>query len=439
MNNAILFIIVFSLQAFGVSAQPSRWSLTECVEAAQKNSYARQLQLLEVAGAEAAHRNPLLDFLPTVQLNGNHIYNFGSVIEPSTNSRVSSQIQSNNFSLDARVNLLDANSFANARKNEWDIKAAQASREMVEQELTLKVIQQYFAVIYAAEWLKAQQRQLENTAYNLHRIEKEVALGNKSNSDLYDMQLAYSQDQNKILETRQSLQNNKLLLLQLMNVNLANPDDFDVTEVQPLQLQGTYALDTAYTAAIANRPESRYYEYQRNSLSMAAKIRRNAVLPSISAFYSYGSFYFKTLNQPGGDTFWKQLGNNKNHYAGLSLNIPLFDAFRTRQNVQRALVEVDKNETRRKQENQKIYQTLEQDILTARQAADMLRSQEEVAGFARESFQTTEAKFVKDKTDAYVYTASKNQLLNAEYGLLKSRYTMTYLDMKIRFLQTGKL
>src|SRR5690606_7350127 len=203
MKGKSFFYILVLATAMPLFAQQQVWTLQQCLETGKENSLDFQLSQLEVLSAETTHRIPLLEYLPKVDFSASHNYSIGSTIDPATNNRVSSNIQSDNFSLNASMNLLNFNVFTTARRNKIAVLKAQADKETTQAEYSLSILENYFNVLYTQELLKIQLDQFENAKFNLKRVEKEVELGNRPNSDLYDMQVSYSQEENNILETKQ--------------------------------------------------------------------------------------------------------------------------------------------------------------------------------------------------------------------------------------------
>lgn len=109
---------------------------------------------------------------------------------------MSSDIQYDNFNVNANMNLLDFGNLANSQKNKIDIDLAKADKKVVEYEYKLQLLSNYFDALFSQELVKIQKEQLQNTTFNLNRIKKEVEIGNKPQSDLYDIQLSFSQDEN---------------------------------------------------------------------------------------------------------------------------------------------------------------------------------------------------------------------------------------------------
>jgi outer membrane protein len=59
--------------------------------------------------------------------------------------------------------------------------------------------------------------------------------------------------------------------------------------------------------------------------------------------------------------------------------------------------------------------------------------------YAKASLITTQAKFISGKVEAILYSTVKNQLLAAEYELLKNNLQLQYIDLKINLLKNNIL
>lgn len=184
----IILLIGFSHLAIG---QVNTWSVQECMDKALENNIEIKIRQLEVKKVQKSHNSLLNQLLPSVNLFGDQSYNFGSTIDPSTNGRVSSNIQFDNFYINAKMNLIDFGMFFTVQKEKIDIEIAKAEKEIIENEYKLQVLESFYQALFTQELLTIQKLQLDNALFNLDRIRKEVDLGSKPKSDLYDMQLSF--------------------------------------------------------------------------------------------------------------------------------------------------------------------------------------------------------------------------------------------------------
>lgn len=220
-NNIIIILLIgFSHLAIG---QVNTWSVQECMDKALENNIEIKIRQLEVKKVQKSHNSLLNQLLPSVNLFGDQSYNFGSTIDPSTNGRVSSNIQFDNFYINAKMNLIDFGMFFTVQKEKIDIEIAKAEKEIIENEYKLQVLESFYQALFTQELLTIQKLQLDNALFNLDRIRKEVDLGSKPKSDLYDMQLSFSQEEKRIVETEQLSKIQKMQLFQLMNFLQINP------------------------------------------------------------------------------------------------------------------------------------------------------------------------------------------------------------------------
>ncbi|MFL9844519.1 TolC family protein [Flavobacterium rhizosphaerae] len=434
-GKAFIYILLWFTVCSATSQEV--WTLQDCIETGKKNNPDFQLRQLEILSAETTHRSPIMEYLPKVDFSASQSYSVGSTIDPATNNRISSSIQSDNFALNAGITLLDFNVFTTARRNKIAVLKAAADKEATAAEYCLSILENYFNVLYTQELLKIQQNQFENATFNLNRIEKEVTLGSKPNSDLYDIKVSYSQEENNILETKQLLYSQKLTLLQLLNVEDIDPDDILLAEVEEKIV--TEKIETSvFENTVKNYPSIRAANLAIEMSKKDVTIQKNKYLPSLDAFYSYSSFYYLPLNQASGqqvNPFWTQINDNKNHYIGFQVNVPIFNGLRTSRDVQLAKIEYKKRQVESEKEKIKLRQTIEQEEAKKRQNMILINQLEDTRRYAEKSFTTTQAKFSSGLVEAIVFTTSKNQMLMAQYNLLKAQYTVQYIKYKLQFLQ----
>lgn len=434
MNKKRILTIAFFLYFALVNGQGNPWSLTKCMETALQHNIEIKIKALEIKRTQQSQNSVLNRMLPSVNLYGEQSYNFGSTIDPSTNGRVSSNIQNDNFFLNAKTNLIDFNAFANAKKDKISIELAKAEKEVVENEYKLQLLESYYQALYTQELLKIQKEQLQQASFNLDRITKEVAIGSKAQSDLYDMQLSYSEEENSYLAAQQLYGIQKTQLFQLMNIFDVETDTV-VLEVYFEEKASDLVENTTYNPKI-KRAE---FQYQ-NSLKSIAVARANN-LPVLSAYYGYSTFYYKNIKDSNGftDSFSNQLSDNKSQQLGMQIAIPIFNGFRNNKKIIASKIESQKAKLVVEQEKQELDKQLaleEQNKENYLQLQQQLNNRQQ---YAKASFTTMQAKFASGRVEAIIFSAVKNQLLKAEYDGLKNKLQLQYIDLKIKLLKNNVL
>jgi outer membrane protein len=434
MNNKIVLTIVFLAFCALASGQGNPWSLTKCMETALQNNIEIKIRQLEIKRTQQSQNSVLNRMLPVVNLYGEQAYNFGSSIDPSTNGRVSSNIQNDNFYLNAKTNLIDFNAFANAQKDKINIELAKAEKEVIENEYKLQLLESYYQTLYTQELLKIQKEQLKQASFNLDRVTKEVAIGSKPQSDLYDMQLSFSEEENRNLETEQLYGIKKTQLFQLMNVTGVATDE---VVLKPYLNERT----TEDAQKALNNPKIKLAELKHQSSLKSIDLERANNLPVLSAYYTFSTFYYKTLNQSGTntDSFRNQLADNKSQQIGMQLNIPVFNGFRNNKKISSSKIESDKVKLNIEQEKQQLDKQVTLEEQNKRNYLQLQYKLNEKQRYAKASLATTQAKFTSGKVEAIIYSSVKNQLLSAEYEVLKNSLQLQYIDLKISLLKKDSL
>ncbi|KIX21021.1 hypothetical protein SY27_09605 [Flavobacterium sp. 316] len=432
MNKKIIVCLFFITISFFVKGQENTWSLQKCIDTALENNIEIKIRQLEIKRTQKARNSMLNEILPVVNLFGSQSYNFGSTIDPSTNGRVSSNIQYDNFYLNAQMNLLDFNAIVNSKRNKISIEIAKAEKEIIENEYKLQILESYYQALFTQELLKIQKEQLKNTIFNFDRISKEVNTGSKPKSDLYDIQFNLSQEEKQVIETEQLFTIQKTQLFQLIN--------YSNIIIENVSLEKALASNVETEKEI-NNPKiiSAKLNYERDLKEVS--LQRSNNLPVLSAFYQISSFYYKPLNQPDVivDSFNNQMGNNKNQQVGLQLNIPILNGFKNNRKINVAKIESEKSNLKIEQENQKVAQQLEIEEKNKQNYLALQKKLDEVLAFAHASFITTQAKFVVGKVDTFIYSSVKNNVLTSEYNVLKNDLQLQYINFKMNLIRSNNL
>ncbi|WP_264520314.1 TolC family protein [Flavobacterium sp. N1994] len=429
MNKRAFILLCFYIFCTTTFGQVNSWPLQKCIDEARKNAIEIKIQQLNIKKTQKEHNSLVNQMLPSIYLTGNQSYNFGSTIDPATNGRVSTNIQNDNFFLNAQMNLIDFKAFATAQKTKINIEKSKAELEVIENEYQLQILESYYRALFTQELLKIQREQFRNAQFNLDRVQKEVAIGSKPQSDLYDMQLSFAQEELKITETEQLSILQKKQLFQLMNV-----ENVSVTEVI---LENFIENKTLKEVGKVSNPKIKFAELNYKSNLNNIHLERAYNLPSLTTYYGFSTFYYKPLNQPNTvvDEFNKQLDDNKNHQVGIQLNVPIFNGFRNSKRVLVSKIESEKSKYVVELEKIKIKNQIDIENQNKENYMQLQAKLEQMKSFADASFKTSQSKFSVGTIDAVVFSAVKNQLLTTQYDLLKNQLQQQYIILKISLIQ----
>ena len=428
MNKKVFLVVLLYTFCPSVFGQDNSWPLQKCIAEAMKNAIEIKIEQLNVKKAQKQHNAIVNQMLPNVSFTGNHSYNFGSTIDPATNGRVSSNIQNDNFFLNAQMNLIDFKAFATAQKTKIEIEKAKTQLAIIENEYQLQILESYYQALFTQELLKIQKEQFKNVQFNLNRVTKEVEIGSKPKSDLYDIQLSFAQEELRMMETEQLLLLQKTQLFQLMNVKEVALADVVLENYMP--------ASTTATSVTLSHPKIKFAELNYQSIRKDTQLERANNLPTLTTYYGFSTFYYKPLNQPNAVVadFNQQISDNKNHQLGIQLNVPVFNGFRNNKRISAAKIESEKSQYDIAQEKLKVDNQIALENQNRNNYQKLFAKLQETKTYAEASFRTSQAKFSSGVIDAIVFSSVKNQWLNAEYDLLKNQLQQQYVDLKINLL-----
>lgn len=421
-------LLFWLLGCCNLYSQERNLTLEECIVIGEQSNLDMIVVKLQTQAIVRDKRSVASRYLPDISVNGNQNYNFGSTIDPTTNTRVSSSIQSNVFSLDAGIELLNISGILETQKQRLDIEVAKWTEEERKLSYRLQLIEYYYEALDVQNWLGIQRQQFMNSEENFKRIEKEVSSGAKPVSDLYDIKLIYSNDSRSIIETENDLYNKKAKLFNWMN--------YSEVVIDEVVLNGSKNMffdeveDKMNPTIFKKQKEVKRIQKQRELIKVSN-------LPRLQVGYSYGSFYSRPLQEQRVEivSFEKQLKDNKSHYLGLRLSIPIFQGGQVIRDLRKNDVALQIAEQELKRDETLLKQELRELEDTVGQIKKMKQHLEESLKWAENSFITTQVKYEVGKTDVFTFNQIKNQVLNIKYELSKNRLNQELLSLKLELKQ----
>ncbi|MGL5276529.1 TolC family protein [Myroides sp.] len=410
-----------------------KWTLDDCVDKGKENSLRLMVSALQTQVTERQKQSVASYYLPDVTFNGGQSYNFGSAIDPTTNSRVSSNIQSTRASLDAGITLFDYGNFIQHKRDLLNVDYAKLDEAEVLFQYQMSILELFYEIIGSQSLLEIQKQQLVNSMANLDRVQKEVEAGAKPKSDFYDIEYIYHSETISIQQTENSLYNQKLKLLHLLNV-----DNVEATDLSLVQKEESIAQLTAYEF----NPTVERNRVKQQLLEQDRKLIKSKNLPRLVGNYQYGSFFSKPFNsdvEVRSNPFSKQMGDNKSQYVSFGLSIPVFQGGNVRRQLRVKNEEIRLNTLKIKESEVNLsnqVKELEQEIVQLDNIAKQLHRSIELS---EKSFSTTQAKYENGKVDIFSFNAAKNQLLNSQFALIKNAYNRSFMGDKMRLYNTNSL
>ena len=133
------------------------------------------------------------------------------------------------------------------------------------------------------------------------------------------------------------------------------------------------------------------------------------------------------------DGFATQLKNNFSQYVGVSLNVPIFNRFQTRNSIRSAKIDRENQLLQLDNVKKTLYKEIQQAYYNAVAASTKYASSTTAAQSSKDAFTLTQAKYENGKATITEFNESKNNYLNAESDLVQARYEYLYQTALLNF------
>ena len=153
-----------------------------------------------------------------------------------------------------------------------------------------------------------------------------------------------------------------------------------------------------------------------------------------------GSNYYTTSNAlyPQ-DKFFDQLSHNFSPYVGISMSVPIFTRFQTRNNIRSARLNQELQQIQLDKAKQSLYKEIQQAWSNAVAAEAKYRSSSEAAVAAEDAFRLTQAKYENGKATITEFNESRNQLLRTKSDQVQATYEYLFQSRLLDFYRGSAL
>lgn len=431
MRRLFLFAAL-ALAGAAADAQTRVWSLPECIDYALEHNISVRQGTNNVESYEVALNTAERRYLPNLSASASENFSFGRGLT-ADNTYTNSNTTSTSLQLGGSMPVFDGMDIANGiRIARLDLEAATADLEKAKDDIRVQVAQAYAQILYNEELLSVARMQVEHDTFLLEQVKARVAAGKASRADISAQQATLSRSGLSATQAEGNLNISILELTQLLELD--SPDGFEVLRpsVESFEPQLLMKPEEIYAQAEGIRPAVLSAQIRLDAAGIAISRAKGAYLPTLSINGGIGTNYYTTSKvemAPLGD----QLKNNFSQYVGLSLNIPIFDRFSTRNNVRTARINRDNSALQLESVKKSLYKEIQQAYYNAVASQARYRSSADAAASAREHYELTEEKYMGGKAGVSEYNDAKNSWLSAESDYLKARYECLYQTRLLDF------
>jgi outer membrane protein len=276
------------------------------------------------------------------------------------------------------------------------------------------------------------ENQLELSRTQARRIEILFHNGKIAETDLAEAQSHVAADELSLTQQQNSAMLALLDLSQLLE--LPTPEQFDIqapTINNPSDIVLS-APDAIYAEALNIKPQILAGKLNVQSAERGVRIAQAGHYPSVRFSAGMGSNYYKTSGIKA-NSFGKQIEDNFNQSLGISLSVPIFNRYATRNAVRQARLQVAAQQFQLEETQKTLYKEIQQAYYNALAAQKQCISSDAALAASQTAFNLMQKKYENGKSTATEYQESKTALQKAESTALQSRYTFLFRQKILEF------
>jgi outer membrane protein len=257
-----------------------------------------------------------------------------------------------------------------------------------------------------------------------------------SKADLAQLTAQRASSEYSIVESETQLAKYKLQLKQALDLDAGTVFDVAIPSTSDQQaLAEIPSLVSVFDAAMAQRPEIKNALLGIESSNLQMKIAKASALPTVTVNGGLGT----STNSMSSLAWGTQMKNNFDLTASVAINVPIFDARRTKTSVNKARIAQEQAHINYDNEEHELYCTVEELWLDAINNQQKFRSALATVESEQESYNLLSEQFNLGLKNIVELLTGKDKLLTAQQNKLQSKYTTILSQQLLKFYQNGTI
>ena len=414
------FIALLGWQMAAAQDTTKVWTLRECLDHALENNIELRQSRNEMLSGVEDPKEARAALFPSLTASTSQGYtNYPSSQATDRNSYTGT------YGIEAGMTLYNGGKLRTAvKRQEVQNRIDELSVEETANDIRIAIVQAYMQCLYAADAVRINRSTAEASKAQRDRAEEMLRTGSISRVDFAQLQSQYSSDEYQIVVAGSTLDNYKLQLKQLLELDIMEEMNPAVPGVKEENvLKALPPKNEVYETALKVMPQIRRGELGIEAAKLEEKSARAGFFPSISLSASVGTGHMSNNDFESGSQIWNRFNEN----VGLTLNIPIFSNRKNRTAVNKAKIALNDSYLEWTSLQKELLRNVESAYLDAVSAQAQYLSAREKEKYARESYELTSEQFrvgVKNTVELITaqneYSAAQQQVLQAKYLTLLS-------------------
>ena len=430
----LVYLLVLSL--FAALHAQELWTLDKCINYALENNIQIKQSELNTQYQQNNLKGRKSLRLPNFNAQVSQNQNYGrSLTYDNTYKNVNSA--QTDFGLGTQVTVYQGNQLGNGiKKVELDLKASLEDLAKAKDDLSLNIASTFLEILFAKELVKVSEDQIEITNQQLKQSQEKVNAGSLASGALLEIEAQAAREELNLVDAKNQLQLAKLKLAQMLELVFSEKFDVEIPALPEVSAQASVVTaQDVYLTALKQRPEIRGAEYRLKSTEYQLKMAQGVLYPTMTFYANYYNLYnnqYTDINK-NKINFGNQFSNNQRKGLGLQMNIPIFNRFQSKVQVDNAKIQVLNTQLDLEGTKKVLRQEIETAQTTALTSFNRYKSTEKAVVSMREAFRYSEEKFNVGMVNAVEYNTAKTNMVKASSDLLRAKYEFIFRSKILDF------
>lgn len=441
------------------------YSLSQCIEIAQKNNIAAQQAALNQTQNKTNLKSAEYARLPNLNLGAGNNYSFGRTIDPFSNSFINQNVNSVSLNLSSSTVLYNGLRIRNnIQSAQSSLEAGEKNLEAIENNVSLDVAALYLGAVMAKEQIRLFQNNIKQTAEQLDRINVLIEAGAATIDRKLELEAQLSNDELNLINAQNAAQ---ISLLNLRNyLNLPVSQNFDISELGAIEINS----DKTDTLNLENVIEDNYRimpQVKRDELLLKASEHnlasaRSNLYPSLNFSANLNSLYSSqssNLINPRIETFQigyvgsdlapvyssqqvfdretpgftEQINNNFGQTFGFSLSVPIFNRYAVAAGIENAKVNNQRQLLQLQNTKNELQNSIYQAYLNWQASEKAYEAALKSLTAQQKLLEQTQLRYDAGAANYFDWLTVRNNFTSAEVNLLRAKYDLIFKEKTFGF------
>ncbi|HLV24135.1 MAG TPA: TolC family protein [Moheibacter sp.] len=430
------FLLLLFLMIATTSWAQKKWSLEEAVLYAAQNNLSVQQNRINEDLSENDLQYAANQWLPSARGYLDNSLTLGTH-HPMIDKGY--QQYTNSLGVNSSITLYNGGLLhLNKEKASLVVESSKLQTQTVINDISLMVVNYYLNIMLNRELLQIAEGNLAVMQQQLERSQKLFDNGRIARADLVQSEANVAQERKNVADAQIEVERALFNLSTLLQLPDYREFDIELIEVPDDISMGLYDLNQVVQTAYRQQPAVKKSEVDLEAAGKDIEIAKTGFLPSITGTYNLGTSYADYFNKGLETNAWlSQWHDNLTNVFGVSVNIPIFEKFNNKLNVQKATISESLAQNNVEQQKQIIRENVQEAYFNA-------NSSYEAYEFAKESVRSSElsADFAQRSFDAgilniYDLNIAQNNLVVAKSQMAQAKYNFIF-RMKVLDFYAGR-